>query len=408
MADLLPRAAAVELDALLRVFPVTVVTGPRQTGKSTLVRATPSLADYALFDLDDPLVRSAAVRDPQAFVRRHPRMIVYEVQRVPELLLAAKREVDEEFQRTRGRFVLTGSANLLIMRQVADTLAGRAGYLALQPMTRRELLGFGQTGGWSRFFDTPFDEWREAFADGDAIPGEWRDLARRGGFPIPSLHLDDDDRESWFTAYVATYLERDLREVSAIEELTDFRLAMSAFALRAGTPVNHADVARELGMVARTLRRWLELLDVTHQLARIPAFTLRRSTRLRKRPKYYWNDVALAMHIAGISEPTGVHLETIVCSDLRAWATLQPRRPIVQYWRDEENREVDFVVERDGALLAVEVKATQRPGPDDWKHLKHFIQEYSKHCIGAVLLHDGDEVLRVAERVLALPWWRVL
>lgn len=408
MSDLLPRAAAAELAGLLNTFPVAIVTGARQAGKSSLVRATPSLKDYALFSLDDPLVRANILKDLRMFVRQHPRMIIDEVQRIPDLLLAVKMEVDEEFQRTRGRFVLTGSANLLMMRQVADSLAGRAGYLALQPMTRRELLGFGSTGLWSRFFDTPFESWRDAFTDEDAIPGDWRDLASRGGFPVPSLQLNPETRDNWFTGYIATYLERDLRDISAIADLTDFRLAMTAFSLRAGTPVNHADVARELGMVARTLRRWLELLDVTYQLARVPAYTVRRSARLRKRAKYYWNDSALAMHIAGITEPTGVHLETIVFSDLRAWAALQSRRPFVQYWRDEDNREIDFVIERDAGVLAIEVKATRHPAPDDWKHLTHFVKEYPTRCIGAVLLHDGDQVLRVADKVIALPWWRVI
>lgn len=408
MSDLLPRASASGLSRLLAALPVAVVTGVRQAGKSTLVRATPRLADYALYSLDDPLVRAEAQADVSAFVRKHPRMIIDEVQRVPDLLLGAKLAVDDEMQRTKGRFVLTGSANLLMMRQVADSLAGRAGYITLHPMTRRELLGFGSTGFWSRFFESPFESWRDAFPDEDAIPGDWRDLASRGGYPVPSLQLDADAREEWFASYVATYLERDLRDLSNVADLTDFRLAMTAFALRAGTPVNHADVARELGMVARTLRRWLELLDVTFQVARLPAYAVRQTARLRKRPKYYWNDAALALHVARQTEPAGVHLETIVFADLRAWAAAQPRRPGVMYWRDEENREVDFVVEHDGAVLAVEVKATRRITGSDWRHLAYFTREYERRCIGGVLLYDGDQMVRLSDRVMAIPWWRVL
>lgn len=157
----------------------------------------------------------------------------------------------------------------------------------------------------------------------------------------------------------------DLRELSAIDDLISFRRAMQAFAIRTGTPVNSTAVASELGLVARTLRRWLDLLNVSYQLLQLPAYTTRKSIRLRKRPKYYWNDSALALHLSGDPDPGGVHLETLVYTDLRAWAALDRKHPALMYWRDEENREVDFVIERDGKLLAVEVKATTRPTYDD-------------------------------------------
>lgn len=407
-APLLPRAASGRLDALLRALPVVVVTGPRQTGKTRLVQLSPALEGHTSFDLDAALTRAAATADPADFVRQAPRMVIDEVQRVPEIMLAVKAEVDRELQRTKGRFVLTGSANLLVMKQVADSLAGRAAYLPLHPMTRRELMGLGTTGDWTRFFETPFEEWRDAIAAGEARHDDWRDVSKRGGFPVPALQLDADARQDWFAGYIDTYLERDLRDISAIEDLGDFRRAMQAFALRVGTPVNHADVARELGLVARTMRRWLELLDVTFQLAKLPAYTVRRAARLRKRPKYYWNDSALALHVSGESEPSGVHLETIVFTDLRAWAGLDRQRPLLHYWRDEADREVDFVVERGGRTLAIEVKAARRVGPDDWKHLKHFVAQYDRTCVGAILLYDGDDTLRVSDRIVVAPWWRVL
>jgi predicted AAA+ superfamily ATPase len=408
MQPLVPRAAARRLATLLRAMPVVVVTGPRQVGKSSLVRDTPSLAGHQLIDLDDMSTRSAAERDPEDLVRRWPRIIIDEVQRVPDLLLAVKAAADAERHATKGRFVLTGSANLLAMHQVADSLAGRAGYLEMAPMTRAELLGFGTTGTWSDFWDTPFDRWQERLASSDAIPADWRELAQRGGFPVPALQLDDEARHEWFTGYTATYLERDLRAVSAVDSLGEFRRAMRAFALRAGTPVNHADVARELGLVARTLRRWLDLLVITGQVVELGAWTVRRSTRLRRRPKFYWNDPAFAMHVAGVDQPDGVHLETIVLNDLRVWAADEASRPTLHYWRDEAEREVDFVVERGETVLAVEVKATTSPGPDDWKHLRHFVREYDGRCAGALLLHGGDQTFRASDHVLVTPWWRVL
>lgn len=138
------------------------------------------------------------------------------------------------------------------------------------------------------------------------------------------------------------------------------------------------------------------------------ADSLARTTRLRRRPKFYWNDPAFSLHVAGITKPNGVHLETIVLNDLKVWAADDASRPTLHYWRDEAEREVDLVIERGDEVLAVEVKATTKPGPDDWKHLRHFVREYDDRCRGALLLHGGDETFRASDRVLVTPWWRVL
>ena len=406
--DYHPRAASNRVADLLRILPVVVITGARQTGKSRLLSSESSLSDYQLFTLDDIATRTEAMRDPAGFVGRAPRMIIDEIQRVPELLIAVKAAVDREQQETTGRFLLTGSANLLLMKAVSESLAGRAAYVTLEPMTRRELSGDPATGDWSMFFDNPQSEWLAQLTGSSAKKADWKAAARRGGLPYPALRLQNDDRALWFDGYITTYLERDLRELSAIDDLVSFRRAMQAFAVRTGTSVNSAAVAFELGLVARTLRRWLDHLDVGYQLLQLPAFTARKSTRLRKRPKYYWNDSALALHLGGDPEPNGVHLETLVYTDLRAWAALDTKHPALMYWRDDENREVDFVIEREGKLLAVEVKATTRPTYDDWKHLRHFISEYKRTGIGGVLLHGGDETFQAAEGVIATPWWKVM
>lgn len=407
-AEYRPRAASNRIAELLGVLPVVVLTGARQTGKSRLLGSETPLAEHDVFTLDDLATRTEAEKDPDAFVARAPRMVIDEVQRVPELLISVKSAVDREQQQTPGRFVLTGSANLLLMRQVSESLAGRAAYVTLEPMTRRELLGEASTGRWDTFFETPVEEWVARLSDVTAQRDDWRAVARRGGFPYPALRLDDAQRGSWFDGYVSTYLERDLRELSAVDDLVAFRRAMQAFALRTGTPVNSAAVSADLGLVARTLRRWLDLLHVSYQFLQLPAYTARKAARVRKRPKYYWNDSGLALHLSGNPEPDGVHLETLAYTDLRAWAALDQRRPSLMYWRDEENREVDFVIERDGKLIAVEVKATTRPTFDDWKHLRYFVSQYDRTAMGGVLLHGGDETFRAAEGIIAVPWWRVL
>ncbi len=404
----MPRAAAKTLEYLLGVFPVVVVTGARQTGKSTLVAVHPAITGYARFNFDDAATRAEAEDDPSAFVRRAPRMIIDEVQRVPQILLAIKAEVDRELQQTPGRFVLTGSANLLMMKQVADSLAGRATYLRLGPLTRREQLGHGKTGLWDALMTEEPDRWREMLLDGEPLPEDWRAVAQRGGFPVPALRLTEDARAHWFASYVSTYLERDLRDLSVVELLGDFQRTMRALALRIGNPVNQTEIARDLSVSQRNISRWIGLLETSWLVTLLPAYTVNRTTRLKKRPKAYWTDSALALHLSGDSEPKGAHLENVVLADLLGWAALHAPRPEILYWRTADNSEVDLVIERGSKLLAIEVKAARTARLNDWKHLERFVAEYPDDCHGAVLLYTGDEILRVADRVIVAPWWRVL
>jgi predicted AAA+ superfamily ATPase len=406
--DTLPRAAAGKLDALLKTFPVVVVTGARQTGKSTLVADHPALRDRFLLSLDSAITRADASRDPEAFVSQAPSMIIDEVQRSPELLLAIKHTVDAERQATKGRFVITGSANLLMMHQVADSLAGRAAYLRLAPMTRREQLGFGQTGAWSTLLGAPADRWRELLLDEVAPPADWREAVARGGFPPPAIHLPENTRALWFENYVSTYVERDLRDLSAVEMLGDFQRTMRALALRAGNPLNQNEIARDLGVPQRNISRWIGLLETSWLVTQLRAYSVNRTSRLKKRPKLYWNDPALSMHLSAESEPRGIHLESLVLSDLHAWTALQSNRPEIYYWRTSDNAEVDFVVETGETLLAIEVKTSEQVTLAHAANLRRFVSEYDKACHGALLLYDGSDILRLADRVIAVPWWRVL
>lgn len=404
---ILPRAATAALDELLEIFPVVVVTGARQTGKSTLVSTHPRLQRRTLLTLDDLGTKADAMADPAGFVRRES-LIIDEVQRVPDLLLAIKAEVDRERQATAGRYVITGSANLLMMKQVADSLAGRAGYLFLGPMTRGEVLGHGTVGRWSELFAKQPDEWPNLLKSSKRDRDDWRECVSHGGLPFPALRLEPAARARWFTNYVNTYLERDLRDLSAIADLRQFQMLMTALALRIGNPANQTEIARDIRVPQRTISRWIDLLETSWLLTQLPAYTVNRTSRLMKRNKLYWNDAGLALHLAGGPVPSGVHLENFILADMLAWAALQAYRPEIMYWRTADNAEVDFVIEWHGRTLAVEVKATTRPGHTDWAHLRRFIAEYGDVCHGALLLHDGEETFEASDRVVVAPWWRLL
>lgn len=245
----LPRAVGRSLTERLRVMPAVVVTGARQTGKSTLAHdlAPPERRFLSLDDLD---VLGAARRDPEILVGGTDPVTIDEVQREPDLLKAVKRAIDR--QRRPGQFLLTGSANLLLMKQVSESLAGRASYLTLWPLTRREQRGAGRCGVWEELLAAPDREWLDVLAAQPDEPEDWRALALRGGFPTPAVHLgSDSDRAIWFDGYVRTYLERDLQQIANIAGLPDFRRLMRACALRLGQLLNQSELDATLPYPSR-------------------------------------------------------------------------------------------------------------------------------------------------------------
>ena len=405
--NFLPRFASHSLERALRVMPVAVLTGARQTGKSTLARMLPIGADRSYFTLDDYGVLEQAQREPDALVCRAARITLDEVQRVPHVLLAIKRLVDED--RVAGRFLLTGSANLLLMKEVGESLAGRASYLTLWPMTRREQSGLAAPGLWSELVDGQQDTWRDVLLAEAAEAEPWVALARRGGYPVPALELtNDDDRRLWFEGYAATYLERDIPRLSAIEGVTDLRRLMTATCLRLGGLLNQADLARDVNLAPSTVQRYLNLLEVSFQLVRLPAYSVNRTKRLVKSSKIYWSDTGLALHLAGHAQPRGVHLENLVLCDLLVWAAARVEKTEILFWRTTKGAEVDFVIESGGRLLPVEVKATATVHTGDVRHLHTFLDEYPDKAQCGIVLYNGEETFWLTDRVLAAPWWRVV
>lgn len=404
----LPRAAAASLERACRLSPVVAVLGARQTGKSTLVRTLPLLAGRPYLTLDDFDLRQQAEADPESVVARAPALVLDEAQRARDLLIAVKRAVDEDPGRTPGRFVLTGSANFLMIERLGETLAGRAAYITLWPFTRRERLGLGRVGLWSELLAAPFQQWRDLLASTRGPEEDWRDAARLGGMPVPSYRLTtQDERTGWFSGYVQTYLERDLQSLRAVENLADFRRLMRAACLRIGGLLNQAELGRDVGLAQPQVHRFLNVLETSYQVIRLAPFAVNRTLRLIKAPRLYWSDTALALYLAGESEPRGAHLENLILMDLHTWRDIEARRPEVLYWRTATGLEVDFVVETPNRILPIEIKAASRLSPKDAKGLEAFLDEYPDLCDGGLLLYAGSEVFPLKQRVLAVPWWWV-
>lgn len=387
-------------------MPAVVLTGARQTGKSTLAQQVGE-GGRELHPFDEPDVLDQARRRPNSLLADSTPVTLDEVQRAPEILSAVERSIDRD--RRPGRFLLTGSVDLLLMRQVSESLAGRASFLTLHPMTHREQRGEGRSGAWEDLVGAEDRDWPEMLSSRSCPGADWRVLARRGGFPVPAVHTkSDSDRALWFDGYLRSYLEGDLRRLSAISALPDLRRLMSASARRTGQLLNQTGIGREVEIPQPTARRYLGLLETSHLVTRLPAFARNPTKRLIKGPKLYWCDTGLALHLAGAPEPTGPHLENLVFQELRSWAAASSRRADLFFWRTTVGEEVDFVIETDGRLLPVAVEATAYPRLRDARGLIAFRDAYGEAARAGLLLHTGDELRWLSGEVLAAPWWTVL
>jgi predicted AAA+ superfamily ATPase len=196
--------------------------------------------------------------------------------------------------------------------------------------------------------------------------------------------------------------------LASIDNLPDFQRLMRSACLRLGSVLNQVELARDAGLARTSVQRYLNLLEVSYQLIKIEPYSVNRTKRLIKSPKIYWSDTGLAMHLADVTTASGAHLENLICTDLLAWRETQSIRPAILYWRTSAGEEVDFVIEWQGRLLAVEVKATANPGYNDSKGLRSFLQEYGDTALGGLLLHGGDSTFWLATGVLAVPWSKII
>ena len=404
----LPRLIAPRIAGALRHFPVVVLTGARQTGKSTLVSSPPLGNRRTYRSLDDFDVLERAQNRPDLLIQEAGRMTLDEVQRAPSLLVAIKRSVDRD--RTAGQFLLTGSQNLLMMRRISETLAGRAVYLTLWPMAESEKSGNPSPGPWERLLKARSATAAERILAAPVVSHPWEKKALAGGYPVPSLQLKASRRSEWFEGYVRTYLERDLQEVTSVSALADFRRLMRMAALRIGQTLNQTDLARDAALSQPTAHRYLNVLETSYQLLRIPAFAESRTKRLVKSPKLFWTDTGLATHLAGYGSQKelsgtfgGAILENLVLTQLLAWKETVSPRPEIYYWRTHTQQEVDFVLEWDRHLLPLEIKRGQRVRLAEIKSLELFLEEHPKLARVGIVLYGGTEVLRLSDRIVAAP-----
>ena len=407
MTEYRPRALGRLVRAALAELPVVVVTGLRQSGKSTFLQNERGLAGRRYLSLDDPAQLAAARSDPQAFVRSEAALTIDEAQKCPELLVAVKREVDRA--RRPGHFLLSGSANFALLQGVTESLAGRALYLTLHPFTRRELAGrLGPASFVRRAFDTGEPPRRPAHG-----PIAARAIVLGG---LPTMCLGEARRPAlWFRGYEQTYLERDVRELARLGDLVPFRTLLQLTALRTAQVLSASELGRDAKLNAATTARYLSLLEASFVIRRLAPFLANRASRLIKSPKLYLSDSGLASHLAGIDEQrlesrdplAGPLLETYAAQNLAATLDSDWPEARLGYWHVQGRYEVDFVIESGRDCVALEIKASSKWDERDLAGLRAFLDR-TPACRAAFLAYRGAETLKLGDRLWAAPLAAVL
>jgi len=406
MKDFKPRLLTSKLKLARKVMPVVAITGARQTGKTTLVQSLDPKIPY--YTLDDLGILEQAEKSPETLLLQRP-VTIDEVQRAPALLSAVKREVDK--LRKPGDFLLTGSANLLLMKGVSESLAGRAVYFDLPPFCPVEWL---EKKDPLRPLDKLFEDNFDLKKDWPEGKGDFPKWLLKGGFPSAIENDSDKERSVWFSAYTQTYLERDLRQLSEVSSLSDFQRLMRIAAQRTGKIINQADLARDAALSHPTAHRYLNLLETGCLLSRLAPYASNLTTSMVKSPKLLWTDCGLAASLAGISDraslkkrdDVGFWLEQAIFQTLQVWKALDTDKRRLYFWRDKNSNEVDFILEQEGELVALELKTASSVGPSDAKGLVAFREALKKQRVlkRSVVLHGGDTGRQLGDDLFALPW----
>jgi predicted AAA+ superfamily ATPase len=403
-----PRQITPKVIAALRDSPVVLINGARQVGKSTLAQMLLKNGYKATYlTLDEATTLSALHADPRAFLEAiDGNLIIDEVQRVPEVFRTIKAMVDEK--RTPGRFLLTGSANVLLLPKLSESLAGRMEILTLYPLSQSEI-----EKSPSSFLEHLF---RSRFPAGAAVSPESLEALNgrlvRGGYPEAVLRPDKSRRQKWFDAYLTTILQRDIREIANIEGMQLLPRLLASLSSRSGSLLNYAAIAAESGIPQSTLRRYISLFEASYLVGEAPPWSVNIGKRLVKTPKIYVLDTGLALGVLGADqdrlgvdgELRGRMLETFVYAELLKHSSWSNDETRLFHFRSHAGDEVDFVVERaDGRIVGIEVKSQRSIGTESFKGLRLLQQQQKNRFHRGVVLYGGKQTISFGRDLFAVP-----
>jgi uncharacterized protein len=384
---------------------VVLVNGARQSGKSTLLRqiARGDAAEWR--DLDSPQVRQSALADPVGFVDYPGMMVIDEIQRVPELLLPIKVQVDNNPR--PGRYLLTGSARVLGLRALPDALPGRMETIELWPFSQGEI---DETP--DGFIDAIFAEGENLRHASQVSRGEYAERIVRGGFPEAVARTNPRRRERFYDSYVADLVARDVAQLSDIERTAQMRALIRLLAARSGQILVASAVGSDAGVSQATALRYINLLEEVFLIKRIPAWSRNVSSRVSRAPKVSFVDSGIAANLLGTDNralirpggPFGPLLEGFVLMELARQATWSETRVELFHYRTKDMVEVDAVLEsRQGKVVGIEVKAASTVGPDDFRGLRHLEQRLGEDFVAGLVLYTGQQTLPFGPRLRAMP-----
>lgn len=404
---MIPRNLTPAILEALSDTPVVLLNGARQTGKSTLVQWLARKAHPARYvTLDDAAVLSAARSDPTGFLTGLDRPIVLdEVQRAPELFLAIKAAIDRN--RAPGHFLLTGSANPLLLPKLSESLVGRMEILNLWPFSPGELEGRSED-----FIDRIFASKPPQFPASDLSRSELVKRVLTGGYPEVVGKASTSRRSAWFRSYVTTIVQREVRDLANIERLTIMPRLLSLLAARAGALMNHTELSSSLGLPQSTLKRYMALFEMTFLSQPLPAWSTNIGKRLIRSRKVFLNDTGLLAHLIGLNEERikadpntfGPLLENFVIMELRKQATWSKIQPQFSHFRTRKGQEVDIVLENAaGEVVGIEVKASSTVKSSDFKGLRYLNQLLGDRFLRGIVLYTGDQSVPFGSNLYAMP-----
>jgi uncharacterized protein len=405
MTDLIPRRAASSIADALADTRVVLVTGARQCGKSTIVRVVAKGRAAEWRDLDRATTRQAAMSDPVGFVAYPELMVIDEIQRVPDLLLAIKSEVDGDPR--PGRFLLTGSARVLGLKSLPDTLPGRSETIELWPFSQGEI-----DGGPDGFVDAVFRDGPSITFDSGLTRREYAERLVRGGFPEAVRRTDPVRRERFLDSYLADLVTRDVSQLSEIERPAQMRSLLRMLAARSGQLLVGNALGRDAGISAATTHRYLSLLEEVFLIKRIPAWSRNLSHRATATPKVAFVDSGIAANLLGADPRSlirpggqfGPLLEGFVLMELSRQLTWSRERAELYHYRTKDGVEVDAVLEnRRGEVIALEVKAASTIRAEDFRGLRHLADRLEDDFVAGFVLYTGDATLPFGPRLRAVP-----
>lgn len=400
------------LNEALADTPVVLLNGARQTGKSTLTQSLSAESGRRYLTLDDHVTLAAAKGDPDGFIAGlNGPVTLDEVQRVPELFLAIKASVDRD--RSPGRFLLTGSANVLLLPGIADSLAGRMEILSLWPLSNAEIAGAPTVNLVDWLFDGPMN----ALAISPCDRTQLIEKLLCGGYPEVVSRNSPRRRAAWFNSYLQAIMQRDVRDLANVEQLTEIPNLIKLLSTRSAGLLNFAEISRSSGLPQTTLKRYFSLLETLFLVYRLPAWERNLGKRLVKAPKVFLPDSGMLAHLVELSPErltVGVGLpgslvETFVLSELLKHLAFSERQLTLWHYRTQSNIEVDFILEnRLGKLTGIEVKASHSVGSKDFNGLRHLKETEPQFFQRGIVLYGGHEVVPFAADLFAVPlsmWW---